>query len=428
MMIKDSMKKLLLILFVLGIVMAPLVSQEETSEESPFATTKKKVQLWKGEVVGVYKNRLWIKVRIYRNQRISKLSLTEIKSLFTDTKEFPVYQKVTDLKQGVLVVRDTVWEEKHINKKNQFIEVVLVGDYKPDLSSKMKEITTDAYISSYIEEDFFTEPDAFFKGRYTPPRKTVFHPKDRKEMVLVSRGLFLYGQGTDPSADSFNPYFLEPKASNLKEMPSFYIDKFEVTNAEYAYFLKQTNTQSPPHWIGGKYPEGEGDFPVIHLTYREVERYASWVGKRIPTEWEWEKAARGPGVIEYTNRDETLGYQIIATKYPFGDEYDSLYCNSRESKIGKAQSVYELSTEGESPYGAIGMCGNAPEWTSSDYQLYPGHHIKNFSFGKIYKVVRGGSYSDSAKNSTTNARSYGGIPNLSEDRRAGFRLVMDYRD
>lgn len=223
MMIKDSMKKLLLILFVLGIVMAPLVSQEETSEESSFATTKKKVQLWKGEVVGVYKNRLWIKVRIYRNQRISKLSLTEIKSLFTDTKEFPVYQKVTDLKQGVLVVRDTVWEEKHINKKNQFIEVVLVGDYKPDLSSKMKEITTDAYISSYIEEDFFTEPDAFFKGRYTPPRKTVFHPKDRKEMVLVSRGLFLYGQGTDPSADSFNPYFLEPKASNLKEMPSFYM-------------------------------------------------------------------------------------------------------------------------------------------------------------------------------------------------------------
>lgn len=117
MMIKDSMKKLLLILFVLGIVIGPLVSQEETSEESPFATTKKKVQLWKGEVVGVYKNRLWIKVRIYRNQRISKLSLNEIKSLFADTKEFPVYQKVTDLKQGVLVLRDTVWEEKHINKK-----------------------------------------------------------------------------------------------------------------------------------------------------------------------------------------------------------------------------------------------------------------------------------------------------------------------
>ncbi|MDF3820918.1 SUMF1/EgtB/PvdO family nonheme iron enzyme, partial [Leptospira sp. 96542] len=130
----------------------------------------------------------------------------------------------------------------------------------------------------------------------------------------------------------------------------------------------------------------------------------------------------------YTNRDETLGYQIIATKYPFGDDYDSLYCNTRESKIGKTVSVYELSTEGNSPYGAAGMCGNAPEWTSSFYELYPGHHIKSFSFGKIYKVVRGGSYAESAKNASTVARSYGGIPNLAEDRRAGFRLVMDYRD
>ena len=121
-MIKDSMKNLLMILFVWGIVISPLVSQEETSEESPFASTKRKVQLWKGEVVGVYKNRLWIKVRIYRNQRISKLSLSEIKSLFADTKEFPVYQKLTNIKQGSLVVRDTVWEEKHINKKTpQFI-------------------------------------------------------------------------------------------------------------------------------------------------------------------------------------------------------------------------------------------------------------------------------------------------------------------
>lgn len=117
------MKNLLMILFVLGIVISPVVSQEETSEESPFASTKRKVQLWKGEVVGVYKNRLWIKVRIYRNQRISKLSLGEIKSLFADTKEFPVYQKLTNIKQGSLVVRDTVWEEKHINKKTNSLKL-----------------------------------------------------------------------------------------------------------------------------------------------------------------------------------------------------------------------------------------------------------------------------------------------------------------
>ncbi|MDF3821414.1 SUMF1/EgtB/PvdO family nonheme iron enzyme, partial [Leptospira sp. 96542] len=333
------MRNLFLILLLFVFFQTYLVSQEENTEESPFSTTKKKVQLWKGDVVGVYKNRLWIKVRVYRNQKISKLSLSEIKGLFTETKEFPVYQKETNIPQGKLVLRDTIWEEKNINKKQTFFEVVLVGDYIPDFNSKMKDITTDAYIASYTEEDFFLEPDAFFKGRYTPPRKSIFHPKDRKEMVLVTRGLFLYGQGTDPSSDNFNPYFLEPKTANLKEMPSFYIDKYEVTNAEYAYFLRQTSNPPPPHWIGGNFPSGEEHNPVLHLTYREVEKYASWVGKRIPNEFEWEKAAKGPGVIEYTNRDETLGYQIIATKYPFGDDYDSLYCNTRESKIGKTVSV-----------------------------------------------------------------------------------------
>ncbi len=424
---KDSMKKVLG--FIILLTFATILhSQEESNEESPFATTFKSTMLWKGDVVGVYKNRMWIKVRIYRNQKISKLSLKELKSKVDEKREYPVFQKTTEILQGKFLVRETIFEEKNINKKNQFFEVVLVGDYLPDSSSKIKEVTTDTYIASFIQEDFYREPDAFFKGRYTPPRKSIFHNKDRKEMVLVSRGLFLYGQGTDPSSDNFNPYFLDPKTSTLKEIPSFYIDKYEVTNAEYSYFLKQTNTSPPPHWIGGKFPVGEDDLPVTHLTFREVEKYAAWAGKRIPTEFEWEKAARGPGVIEYVNRDESLGYQIIATKYPHGDDFDPLYCITRESKVEKPVSVYELSSEGSSPYGAIGMCGNAPEWTSSYYELYPGHHIKNFAFGKIYKVIRGGGFSELGKHSSAIARSYGGIPNLAEDRRAGFRLVVDYRD
>ncbi|BDA77129.1 hypothetical protein LPTSP3_g00590 [Leptospira kobayashii] len=424
------MNRLFILILILLYFPTSFYSQENTEDEevSPFATTKKKVQLWKGDVTGVYKNRLWIKIRIYRNQKIAKYSNTELKSLFETKKDYPVYQKETNLPIGTFLLRETIWEEKNIHPKDKYFEVVLVGDYSPDANSKISAITTDSYIASYVEEDFYVEPGGYFKGRYTPPRKSVIHPKDRKEMVLVTRGLFLYGQGTDSGSDNFNPYYNDPKLGNLKEIPSFYIDKYEVTNGEYMYFLKQTNGKPPTNWLGGKFPVGEEDHPVINLTYREVEKYAIWVGKRIPSEWEWEKASRGPGVIEYTNRDETISYQIITTKYPFGDEFDSLLCNSRESKLGKTMSVYELSTEGSSPYGAIGMCGNAPEWTSSWYELYPGHHLKSFSFGKIYKVVRGGSFSENAKNSSSIARSYGGIPNLSEDRRAGFRLVMDYRD
>ncbi len=424
------MQRTLFILLFILIFQGVLISQENESadETSPFATTKKKVMLWKGDVVGIYKNRIWIKIRVFRNQKIAKLSYEKLKALFEVQKAYTVFQKETNIPVGSFLLREANFEEKKILPKEKFFEVVLVGDYNPDPNSRMSAITTDAYIASFTEEDFYVEPNAYFKGRYTPPRKSVIHPIDRKEMMLVTRGLFIFGQGSDASQDNFNPFFNEPSIATLKEIPSFYIDKYEVTNSEYQYFLHQTNTQAPAHWISGSFPEGEENHPVTYLTYREVEKYARWVGKRIPNEFEWEKAARGGGIIQYTNRDESIVYQIITTKYPFGDEFDSLLCNTRETKLGKTVSVFELPTEGASPYGVIGMCGNAAEWTSSWYELYPGHHLKSFSFGKIYKVVRGGSFSENAKNSTGLARSYGGIPNLSEDRRAGFRLVMDYRD
>ncbi|MDZ4725088.1 MAG: SUMF1/EgtB/PvdO family nonheme iron enzyme [Leptospira sp.] len=422
--------RLVLIFCLYLIFSGTILSQEneDSSEVSPFASTKKKVMIWKGDVVGIYKNRVWIKIRVYRNQKIAKYSIEKLKSLFEPNKSYSVFQKETNFPVGTFLMRERNFEEKNLTLKDKFFEVVLIGDYLPDKNTRMSAISTDAYIASYVEEDFYVEPDNYFKGRFTTPRKNIIHPIDKKEMVLVIRGLFIYGQGSDASLDNFNPYFSEPSLATLKELPSYYIDKYEVTNKEYAYFLEQTNTIAPAHWIGGKYPLNEENHPVVNLTYREVEKYARWTGKRIPTEFEWEKAARGGGVIAYTNRDETINYQITNNKYPFGEEFDSLLCNTRESNIGKTLSVYELSQEGASPFGAMGMCGNAPEWTSSWYELYPGHHLKSFAFGKIYKVIRGGSFSENAKNSSAIARSYGGIPNLLEDRRAGFRLVTDYRD
>ncbi len=419
---------LLVIIFIL--FLNPIHSQEDSDgeETSPFATTKKKVQVWKGDVVAVYKNRLWVKIRIFRNQKIAKDDYQKLKGQFEINKDYSVYQKETDIKIGFFRLREVNLEEKNINLKEKYYEAILKGDYLPDKDSMVSAITTDTYIAHSREEDFYIEPNSYFKSRYTQPKKSIFHPKDRKEMMLVSRGLFLFGQGNNASEDNFNPFYNNPSLATLKELPSYYIDKFEVTNSEYDFFLKQTNSPAPPHWIGGKFPDGEENFPVINLTYREVEKYAKWTGKRIPTEFEWEKAARGAGVIQYTNRDETIAYQITAIKYPFGDEFDSTLCNSRESNKGRTVSVYELAKEGESPYGVIGMCGNAPEWTSSWYELYPGHHLKSFAFGRIYKVIKGGSYYENAKNSTAISRSFGGIPNLSEDRRAGFRLVTDYRD
>lgn len=103
-----------------------------------------------------------------------------------------------------------------------------------------------------------------------------------------------------------------------------------------------------------------------------------------------------------------------------------MFCNTSESKIKDTISVYELSTKGASSYGVIGMCGNAAEWTSSWYLPYHGHEISNPSFGKIFKVIRGGSFFEEKKKASSYYRNFGGKPNLISDRRAGFRLVKDF--
>lgn len=406
-----------------------LFSVEEEAE-NPNSSSKKQTVIWKGEVTAVLKNRGSIKVKIHKNQKILQSNRSEIKSLFSQNMELPVFQKETKIQIGKFILREALWEETELTSRKKYFEVTLRGDFQKDENPRNPaiEITTDSYIASLGEKDFFVEPNSFFKGRATLAKQSIIHPKDRKEMVLVNRGLILYGQGTDASADSFNPNYMNLKLSTIPEIRAFYIDKYEVTNQEYSLFLEKTNRKPPPHWLNGKFPEGEEDHPVHSLTYREAEAYAVWTGKRLPTEWEWERAAKGPGVIQFTNRDETIGFDTIPQRYPFGDEFDPMYCNTRESKIAKTISVYELSEEGASPFGVIGMCGNVPEWTSSWYETYPGHFLRSYALGKQFKVVRGGSFSESARQATVYYRSYGGIPNLTEDRRAGFRLVWDYKE
>ena len=208
--------RLVLIFCLYLIFSGTILSQEneDSSEVSPFASTKKKVMIWKGDVVGIYKNRVWIKIRVYRNQKIAKYSIEKLKSLFEPNKSYSVFQKETNLPVGSFLMRERNFEEKNLTLKDKFFEVVLIGDYLPDKNSRMSAVTTDAYIASYVEEDFYVEPDNYFKGRFTTPRKNIFHPIDKKEMVLVNRGLFIYGQGSDASLDNFNPYFSEPSRMN----------------------------------------------------------------------------------------------------------------------------------------------------------------------------------------------------------------------
>jgi formylglycine-generating enzyme required for sulfatase activity len=170
--------------------------------------------------------------------------------------------------------------------------------------------------------------------------------KDGKEMVRVPAGEFLYGDD-----------------KQKQTLPEFWIDKTPVTNAEYARFVAETGHAAPQRWKGKAPPKEITDHPVTYVSWDDAKAYAEWAGKRLPTEKEWEKAARG-------NDGRT---------YPWGDKkLTNKLCNFGKNE-GGTTPVGKYSPQGDSPYGCVDMSGNVWEWTASDYD-------------KSSKVPRGGSW------------------------------------
>ena len=161
-------------------------------------------------------------------------------------------------------------------------------------------------------------------------------PTPPEGMVFVPAGQFTRGTD-DRDRSDFNQRDNVPLDANdarpkhKATTGAFFVDKTEVTNAQYAKFCAATGVPTPPYWIGGKIPEGRDEFPVHHVNWYEARAYAQWAGKRLPTEAEWEKAARGT--------DER--------KYPWGNDWDGGKANagSEPVKVGQFPG-------GASPYGA----------------------------------------------------------------------------
>jgi formylglycine-generating enzyme required for sulfatase activity len=132
----------------------------------------------------------------------------------------------------------------------------------------------------------------------------------------------------------------------------FYMGETEVSNAQYAEFIEATNHQAPANWRDRKFLPGTGDEPVADVSWADANAYCEWLGKelgtavRLPTEAEWERAARGD-----TN-----------FKYPWGNEWNDEAAQSKEVE-GKIRPVRSLEA-GRSPFGVYGMIGNVWEWTS----------------------------------------------------------------
>ncbi len=174
-------------------------------------------------------------------------------------------------------------------------------------------------------------------------------------------------------------------------LDAFYIDARETTNEQYAAFVKATKHRAPYNWQKGRFPAGKEKLPVAAIDWLDAAAYCAWSGKRLPTEAEWERAARG---------------LAEGAKYPWGEKgpskqdacYDTL---AGPCETGKFKPNY---------FGLHDAAGNVWEWTQDWYEREyyksaPESNPKGPATGQ-YKVIRGGSWVDVAKYLTTAYRSW----------------------
>jgi len=231
-------------------------------------------------------------------------------------------------------------------------------------------------------------------------------------MVLIPAGKFI--MGSDPADEKRGIMVgIDEQPQRQVKLKAFYIDKYEVTNAQYLKFIDATGNKTPYDYKNGQYPQGEGDWPVAHIDWQDANAYCRWVGKRLPTEAEWEKAARGT--------DGRI--------YPWGDEYDADKLNTRDWNKRKVDRVDVGSfPEGASPYGLMDMAGSVWEWTEDWYEAYPGSTIKGRAdFGKTYKVVRGGAWNGTGADLARSNMRYTYRPDQSYHCFIGVRCVKDIK-
>ena len=192
------------------------------------------------------------------------------------------------------------------------------------------------------------------------------------QIVLVPAGKFMRGSNLGDDEKPIRQIYLN----------AFYMDKFEVTVGQYARFLQATEMEEPPDWGTMNQPQHQRR-PVVNVSWEDAVNYCKWAGKRLPTEAEWEKAARGT--------DGRI--------YPWGNEAPTrLHANYGRKDWDDHQALSPVGSfeAGKSPYGIHDMAGNAWEWVFDWYELdsYKKGPEKNpIGPGKgEEKVVRGGSW------------------------------------
>jgi formylglycine-generating enzyme required for sulfatase activity len=231
-----------------------------------------------------------------------------------------------------------------------------------------------------------------------PPPPVNATPAPPVGMALVPAGIYTLGRDLGDDLE---------KPAHKVEIKAFFIDVTEVTNQAYKEFVVATGHRQPDGWKNNTYPEGRANFPVTGVSWQDAADFAEWAGKRLPTEAEWEAAARG----------------AEGRTYPWGNAWGEGLANIRGAS---ATEVGQFKT-GASPFGAFDMIGNVWEWTSDTLKLYPGSAASLDAVidpNITYRVIRGGAFD---RKDNINASFRGFVDASKGYDKTGFRCVKDIK-
>ena len=213
------------------------------------------------------------------------------------------------------------------------------------------------------------------------------------EPVLIPAGKFTMGRTklTSDDATKMRPQILlDDRPLHEVTVSAYYLDAHEVTHIQYAIFIGEKRHRAPYHWLSGKVPAGMEKLPVYNVSWDDAQAYCAAQGRRLPTEAEWERAARG-------GRD--------GQDYPWGDKFDAALLRS-----GVETGPQDVGKYKPNAFGLFDMAGNLSEWVADYFERE--YYAKSPAVDPpgpvegIYRIIRGGAWSDGPKRVTVYFRNW----------------------
>jgi formylglycine-generating enzyme required for sulfatase activity len=320
-----------------------------------------------------------------------------LRAIFVDERIFPwrnALSQAISRNSRVQLAINFLYEQQNIRNENALVlllqvlsECVDLGDILCHKLSALADEVERCLDSERSQSTLLPEP-----LQTKPSELSPFHIP---ETILIPAGEFWMGsEANDPLA------FSNETPLRKLRLPKYAIGKYPVTNTEYLAFVTATGHRPPEHWPSrSQIPQGKEHHPVVKINLRDAQTYCEWLTKetdkpyRLPTEEEWEKAARGA---------------LDTRRYPWGDNWNPDYANTKNTDSGDTTPVNAFEDKNRSPDGVIDMVGNVWEWTSTPYK------------GERY-VIRGGSFRYEARFARNSCRGRCAPEILDPD--LGFRIV-----